>query len=378
MKESVLKARKIDLPGITCAARAVVFATLFLTVAGQGALAQSRSMANNTRHAVSQGAHNSATGTVPGEIDAPPPKLPRAMFGKPDKSNPTEQFAHARELEKNGRHKKARKAYNALVHAWPMSRQAASAQIGVASMDEMRGRFVDAFKEYQYFIENYGGAEMPDGLTYYDVIESQFAIANALRVKLDDGWFSAPNADTVARMYDKIATDNAPEWARADECLMLRASIFDSERNYTTAIAAYEQLINKYPRSRFVADALYRTAYCRYRISEKASRDEYTLKNAIAAANIALRAAPDHAESGATLERLGHLSRRLTAMNFARAEFYDRIRQNPEAAILAYNEFLKNYPGAAEARHARERLAELAKLTNTQTTEPAQPTASGE
>ena len=38
---------------------------------------------------------------------------------------------------------------------------------------------------------------------------------------------------------------------------------------------------------------------------------------------------------------------------------YDRIRRNPTAAALAYRDFLRRFPDAAEASLARRRIAEI-------------------
>ena len=60
-----------------------------------------------------------------------------------------------------------------------------------------------------------------------------------------------------------------------------------------------------------------------------------------------------------TSRRVTALSARATRMAWERAEFYDRVRKNPDAARLAYAEFLRLYPAAAEAPAVRARLAEL-------------------
>lgn len=291
------------------------------------------------------------------ESAAPDLKEPRVLFGRPAKGTASEQLAYAKKLEQKGQIRKARKAYNALVHSWGYAPEAATAQIGVAALHEMAGNYKEAFREYQYYIDYFGDGGS-DGFAYKDVLASQFSVANALRAKMNGGWFSSPGADLVAALFGRIAT-NAPDWERAPECLMLQASCFEGDKKYLDAIPVYEALAVRYPRSSFSVDALFRAASCRYKTSQRYPRDERTLRNALAAGIKAMRADPGHELAEKTSARIVELSSRLTATNFEKAEFYDRIRKHPQAAIVAYRQFLADFPTAAEAGEARERIQRL-------------------
>lgn len=293
------------------------------------------------------------------EAAAPELKEPRWLLGLPEKDTSAEQLAYARQLEKKGKISRARKEFNALVHEWGNSPEAPVAQLGVAALYESGGNFADAFKEYQYFIENYAnGVNVEGSVAYEDIIAQQFAVANMLRSKMNTGWFSSPSVDLVTSAFRKIV-NNAPDWKRAPECMMLEASAFESENKYQDAIVVYDDLVSRYPSSGFRYDALYRSATCRYQVSCKYPRDERTLKNALAALMAAFRENPEHDLAGITSKRIAELSQNLTAMNFEKAQFYDRIRRNPEAALIAYTEFLDTYPAAAEAPEARARIKQL-------------------
>lgn len=308
------------------------------------------------------GANRSSAPGVSGFLEkdesaAPQLKEPRVIFGRPAKKTPAEQLVYAKALEQQGHVRKARKAFNALVHSWGYAPEAATAQIGVAALYEMGGNFKDAFREYQYYIDYFadGGG---DGVSFNDILASQFGVANALRVKMNGGWFSSPGADLVAAMFGRIAR-NAPDWERAPECLMLQASCFESDKKYLDAIPIYEALAVRYPRSAFSTDALFRAAGCRYMTTKRYPRDERTLRNALAAGIKAMRADPGHELAEELSARIVELSSRLTATNFEKAEFYERIRKHPQAAIVAYRQFLADFPTAAEAGEARERIRQL-------------------
>jgi len=288
---------------------------------------------------------------------APDLKEPRVIFGRPAKKTSAEQLVYARKLERKGQIRKARKAYNALVHRWGYAPEAAAAQIGVAALHEMAGNYKEAFREYQYYIDYFGDGGS-DGFAYNDVLASQFAVANALRAQMKGGWFSSPGADLVAALFGRIAA-NAPDWERAPECLMLQASCFEDDKKYLDAIPIYEALAVRYPRSSFSTDALFRAASCRYKTSQRYPRDERTLRNALAAGIKAMRADPGHELAEETSARIAELSSRLSATNFEKAQFYERIRNHPQAAIVAYRQFLSTFPTAAEADEARARIQRL-------------------
>ncbi len=80
-------------------------------------------------------------------------------------------------LEKAGRLRGARKAFDALVHEWGDAPEAAEAQLGVAALHETAGNLEAAFREYQYFIEHYASGAEIGGLGYQpgDIAREQHA-----------------------------------------------------------------------------------------------------------------------------------------------------------------------------------------------------------
>lgn len=352
MKNMGLEARAFKtLPGL-CAAAAIL---LSIT---SSAWARSNMPASRGTASV-----DDANGYGLGRDEAAAPELKerRFWFGRPDQDTPAEQLAHAVRLEKAGRRRSARRAYDALVHEWGDAPEAAEAQLGVAALHEAAGNLVDAFREYQYFIEHYASGVEVGGLGYQKVVEQQFAVANSLRDKLGTGWFSSPDVEVVASMFRHIVR-NAPEWSRAPECLLLAGAAYESEKMYAEAIVAYDALASRYPASDLRLDALYRAGACRYRISEKYPRDERSLNHALAALSRAFREDPRHPMAEAASKQIAELSRRRATMLFERAEFYDRIRKNPQAAIIAYEQFLTTCPASAEAPWVRDRVAQLKAL----------------
>ena len=302
-------------------------------------------------------AHDSESFVERDRAAAPDLKTPCHFWGAPAEDDPAAQLARAVSFEAKGRMGAARKAYNALVHNWGASAEAAVAQLSVARLYEAGGDFEDAFSEYQYYIERYAGSNAAPGYDWLDVVRSQYSIASALLPKAGRGIFDE-SPSLVAAMFRHVA-ENAPDWEKAPDAVFREALAWESDRDWNKAVSAYDKLMAKYPSSALFIDACYRAGECRWRISEKWPNDERALGNALETMRRALRLSSSHPAAPETSERVAALSARATRMAWKRAEFYDRVRKNPEAAAIAYREFLRRYPGAAEAPMVRERLAEI-------------------
>ena len=288
---------------------------------------------------------------------APEWKEPWHLFGAPAEDTAAAQFARAKRFEAEGRKSAARKAYDSLVHNWGASPEAAEAQLAVARLFEEAGDREDAFREYQYWIERCSSAGPVAGTTYESVVAAQFALANALRAELGGGPLS-PSAEMVASMYRHVVS-NAPDAPRAAEAVLAEGACYETDGEWAKAVNAYERLPSKYPESGLVADARHRAAACRYELAKRRPNDEATLRDALEALRLALRTDSSRPEAAEARERAAELAARQSRMAFERAEFYDRVRRDPEAAILAYGQFLEHFPNAAESERARERLERL-------------------
>ncbi len=288
---------------------------------------------------------------------APDYKEPWHLFGAPAEDSAAAQMARAKRFEAEGRRSAARKAYDSLVHNWGASPEAAEAQLAVARLFEEAGDREEAFREYQYWIERYAATAPVAGATYESAVAAQFALANALRAELGGGPLS-PSAEMVASMYRHVAA-NAPDSPRAAEAVLSEGACYESDGAWAKAVNAYERLPSKYPGSPLVADARYRAASCRYRLAKRYPNDEATLRNALETLRLALRTDPAHAGAAEARDRAAELAARQTRMAFDRAAFYDRVRRDREASILAYEQFLEHFPNAAESERARARLGQL-------------------
>lgn len=313
-------------------------------------------------------------GNLPGEdfmgtptktsiVSAPEFKQKGLFFRGPTRKDPTAQLRYAEVLEKNKKYKAATKAYNDLVIEWPTAKEAPTAQLGVARTLELREEYLKAFKEYQYLIDNYEIRHLPDGISFIDVLNSQFRIANYYLAKLDSSFlgFGSIGVEGVADAFAQIAR-NAPEWERASECLLRRGVAYETAGKDIEAIFEYEDLVGRYAGTPVANEALFRAAIARYNLAKKAPRDEKTIRNAIVAMGLAISADPYHQYVETTIVHKKELEEMLTALLFEKASFYDKIKPNAKAALISYRSFVKEFPVANEAEKAKQRILELEKL----------------
>jgi outer membrane protein assembly factor BamD (BamD/ComL family) len=279
---------------------------------------------------------------------------------RPEKQDARAQLQYADALRAAGRTRQAAKQYDALVHAWPTAPEAAVAQRAYADLLLARGKQQAAFDEFQYLIDNY-----PGRFPFEEVLGEQFRIANHMSVVRHGGFLFFRGARDPARalpLYETILK-NAPQWARAPEAQFQIGRIQEDVGEYELATAAYELLLLRYPRSALAAEASFGCANCRYQLAKAGPRDEEAGRRAFAALSVFLRDYPADARCAEAETSRTELKERLAAMSFERAAYYDEIAKRPEAARIAYADFIARFPTSTLRERAEQRLRALAATT---------------
>lgn len=286
----------------------------------------------------------------------PPGRKQPGVFHRPGKETPSEQLKYARALYDDGEIRKAMKQYRALVHQWHDTDDAVLAQEAYAKLLQEKGKYFRAFDEFQYLIDNYSGK-----FPYKAVIERQFQIANHIRTAKRRVLFILNEYTSPERalpMFEKIV-DNAPNWDKAPEAQFCLALIHEQGKDYEEAAKAYEELQSRWPDSDFVNSAGYRRAECLYYIAREKPRDEIKCRSALSAFSAFLRDYPDDNDREKVQQYIKELSDQLADSYYERALFYDRTGRKPEAAFIAYSDFVRNCPASDMIEKAKERIAEL-------------------
>jgi len=289
------------------------------------------------------------------------------FFKRPDKATPAEQLEYARWLsEQEWGGKAALKAYRNLVHTWHESPQAVKAQLAYAELLEKRGDYVDAFDEYQYLIEYFGGR-----FKYEEILDRQFRIASHVMTQRRWAFLFLPGFKSPERalpMFRKIAA-NAPTWEKAPVARFLNGLIHEESGEYVEAIRVYETIPYDYPKSEHTASAAFRRANCLKILAEKHPRDEKSLRAAITALAGFLRDYPKNERTAEAQASRDALLARLEDIYYRRALFYDRQAKRPRSALVAYDTFTRKCPWSDRLEEVAKRMEALREIVAAQSEE---------
>ncbi len=279
-------------------------------------------------------------------------------YRKPSRATDLAQEKLAYEYYQHNRLRKAANAYQAMVYAWPDSQRAASAQLALAKVQQKRGKYEAAFEEYQYLVDNY-----PGQFAYPEVLGLQFQIASYImharvgKLLFIPG-FSSP--ERAIPLFEQIIR-NAPSWEKAPEAQFNIGRIHEMNEEEEEAIAAYEVLQNRYPSSEWARQAAFRESCALYRLSDQRRNDENALNAARAALSAFIRAYPSSPDVSTAETYLRTLNTRLATLVYERARYYDELARKPEAALQAYEDFVRRFPHSELAEKARVRIEQLSR-----------------
>jgi TolA-binding protein len=278
-----------------------------------------------------------------------------------DKKMPTsaEQWEYARETQNKGRLKKADRRMLYLVRRWPNSQEAPWAQRARADMLYSRGKLKDAFKEYQYLIDNYS-SRMRD---YDGVLESQFEIAVDIMKRRRMRWmFGGYRAPEYAVEYFEDVIRNGPQWSRAPEAQFLIGQCHREAKDLELAISAYGVLGYRYPDSSFAEEAAWQQILCLDKLRREYPHSLEILDRTVTATTIFLNTYPQSARKGKIIQLRNSLYEVKAKKAFDEAEFYAKVPKKPESSIIYFERMIEEYPKSKLVPEAQKRIVEIKNL----------------
>ena len=274
-------------------------------------------------------------------------------FGGPQTESAKDELALANQLMKDGLTVKAAKQFGSVVTHWGAEPEAPVAQLAYADILFDREDVEDAFKEYQYLVKFYAGQ-----FDYDHVLSQQMKIAHYLmttpRMKiLFLPGFLAP--ERALPFYRQILV-NGPTWKRAPEAQFNVGLISEEIGDMTEAILAYDAVMSRFRGNSLAPDAAFRKAVCLMKMAEKTPRDERSIRDALSAMVSFVVTYPSDKDSDTAGDHITGLKEQLADMYYARAEFYETIKKNDKAAIIAYTEFIRQFRSSKKAVLAQDRI----------------------
>jgi outer membrane protein assembly factor BamD (BamD/ComL family) len=275
-----------------------------------------------------------------------------------DKHYPTsaEQWKYARETQNKKRLKKADRRMRYLVRRWPNAPEAPAAQQARADMFFSRGKLKDAFKAYQFLIDNYS-SRMQD---YDAVLECQFEIAvdimNRKRMRWLFGGYRAPE---YAVDYFEDVIRNGPQWSKAPEAQFLIGTAYQKSKELELAITAYAVLGYRYPNCSFAEEAAWNQIQCLDLLRKEYPSSLDILDRLLTSTTVFLTTHPSSKHQTDVIDLRNNLYEVKAKKAFDEAAFYAKVPRKPKAALLYYQRMIDEYPKSALVPDAEKRIAKL-------------------
>lgn len=277
------------------------------------------------------------------------------FWNKPKMDTAADQLAYAAELERAGKQCKAIRAYNDLVRQWHTSSEALYAQMSIARLESAMGNAAAAYDADLYLLAYFAGhfqsgPVLEDAVAQADLMVAQNR-AGKIKLRLGSG---------LRANYERII-HFAPRWERVPDLMVKIAELYAQDEEYASTITVCDRLFIDWPAYEKLDDvvALY-CAACR-QLANQWQNDTGRLKHLEQLLSGAIIFRPAHADAPLFKRWKQEIYELRRARSYEKATFYDNPKAySLEAAIRAYQTFLREFPDAPQVPQVRERLAALA------------------
>ncbi|MEA3211841.1 MAG: outer membrane protein assembly factor BamD [Chthoniobacter sp.] len=266
-----------------------------------------------------------------------------------------EQMRKAENFEAAGDSGRAYNAYRALVKNFGQSALAPKAQRKVAILLEQHGEYDKAFDAFSVYLTKY-----PRGEDFDAVVEAQFKIAKLFLEGQKRKVFGVPFAASMTRaqeMFEGILK-RAPfsKWAPLAQFNI--GQCYEKQGKYPEALAAYQAVVTKYPTDPIADDAQYQIGYVRLREAREGSYDSASQQRARETFEDFISRYPESEKVPQARENIKSLQGGVTKGALDIARFYEKTKKF-KAAVIYYNEVVKNQPDSPESTIAKARIEAL-------------------
>jgi outer membrane protein assembly factor BamD len=271
--------------------------------------------------------------------------------------NAEELWAKGQQAEKEGNPARAIKAYRSLVKHYRYSRHADDALFLASKLTEEKGDLVVAARNYRALMEYY-----PKSEHFTEAIESQFRIGelyvNGKKIKVL-GIPLATSMDTAVEIFAAIVR-SAPFGRYTARAQFDIGRAREKQGAGDLAIAAYQAVVEKFPNDPLAVDAQYQIGYIWLKAARGGSYDPNATQEARTAFQDFLFRFPKSEKAPQAQENLRQLDSRQVHNSLEVAKYYDK-RKNYRAAVIYYNEVIKEQPNSPASVAAKTRIDQLRK-----------------
>src|SRR5437762_7921904 len=124
------------------------------------------------------------------------------------------------------------------------------------------------------------------------------------------------------------------------------------------ALQAYQAVVDKFPNEPVAVDAQYQIGYIWFTAARTGTKDIAAVSNARTAFQDFLFHYPNSEKAAQARANLELLERKQTSGSYEVAKFYDKQKYY-RAAVIYYNEVIRQQPGSQESNEAKKRIDQL-------------------
>src|SRR5881296_797383 len=283
--------------------------------------------------------------------------------------NAAELYQIGQSAEKAGNIKRAIKAYKSLVKHHPKDTLAPGALYRSAQLQEQLHEYTPAAESFSQLVERYPGSPH-----FEEAIEAQFRVGeiylNGKKLK----FLGIPLASALDRAVTIFANvvRTAPYGkytARAQFDIGLAR---EKQGANDAALQAYQAVVDKFPNEPVAVDAQYQIGYIWFTSARTGTKDIAAVSNARTAFQDFLFHYPNSEKAAQARANLELLERKQTSGSYEVAKFYDKQKYY-RAAVIYYNEVIRQQPGSAESNEAKKRIDQLRAKFGDAALQPALP-----
>src|SRR5437588_2115973 len=284
--------------------------------------------------------------------------------------NAAELFEIGQNAEKEKNPKRAIRAYRQLVRKYPHDALAAGAAFRAAVLMEQVHDYIVAASAYRAIVEGYRTSPH-----FNEAIEAQFRIGEMYLAGKKLKLLGIPLATSMDRSVDIFASiiRTAPYGkytARAQFDIGLARQ---KQGANDAAIQAYQAVIEKFPNDPVAADAQYQIGYIWFTASRGGTKDLAATINSRTAFQDFLFRYPNSEKAAQARANLQILEHKSLNSAFSVARYYDKMKAY-RAAVIYYNEVIRQQPGSAESEKAKKRIDQLRSKVGEKALAPLQDT----
>ncbi len=269
--------------------------------------------------------------------------------------NADQLFNQADAAERSGEGGRAIKIYKRLVKRYPRSNHSPEATWRAGKLTEAQGDLLKAAAIYRGLMETY-----PQTLHFQEAIEAQFRIGEVYLNGKKKKMLGVPigsSLDDAVEIFAAIVR-SAPFGRYTARAQFDIGRAREKQGSPDLAIDAYQSVVEKFPNDPLAVDAQYQIGYIWFSATRAGTYDPDAADRARIAFQDFLFRFPKSEKAPQARENIALLEHRLTKGSFAIAKFYDKAK-NYRAAVLYYNEVIRQQPGSSESELAKKRIDQL-------------------